>query len=177
MHLMKGYGYVDESTLDANYVITHAQHVINSINVQHNNNMCSCDSGYYEYQSQLQCLQCHYSCQTCDSQGPYNCLSCNYDLGRELNNSQCQCSSGFYQFYKICTPCFYTCVSCVNQFQDGCTSCLQSRQLQNCHCICKSVAQLMIEEFQNALIAIIHAKLVMGSIQTTVSHVMIILVM
>jgi hypothetical protein len=53
---------------------------------------------FYDDNSNLQCLACHYSCLTCSGPGDASCLSCTTDLTKNRISAplanKCNCGAG-----------------------------------------------------------------------------------
>lgn len=106
------------------------------------NGSCSCITGYYNFQTQVLCLPCIYSCLNCTNGN--TCTACNAGQHRSsVISSACPCDTGYYDdgVNGMCLPCFKTCYTCIGPTLTDCTKCdkaNQSRILnsQNSRCDC-----------------------------------------
>ncbi|CAD8189326.1 unnamed protein product [Paramecium pentaurelia] len=100
---------------------------------------CQCkDSHYFSDDTQLNCLECHFTCKTCNGIYDNNCLTC--DLShRQLVMFKCICPYGYYDVGQLqCSPCYYTCMTCFGPEEDNCITCAASnyREVRANKCLC-----------------------------------------
>ncbi|CAD8084764.1 unnamed protein product [Paramecium primaurelia] len=101
---------------------------------------CLCkDSHTYNDENQLECLECHFKCKTCNGINETNCLTCDLNY-RQLIISKCECPYGYYDVGLIeCQKCYYTCMTCFGSLIDNCITCSNSsnRIVKANKCVCK----------------------------------------
>ncbi|CAK55637.1 unnamed protein product (macronuclear) [Paramecium tetraurelia] len=101
---------------------------------------CFCkDSHYYSDQAQLECLECHFTCKTCNGIEKTNCLTCDLNY-RQLIISKCECPFGYYDVGELqCQKCYYACNTCFGSQIDNCITCSnQSNRIVKANqCVCK----------------------------------------
>lgn len=99
---------------------------------------CNCLSGFY--QKDGTCLECSYTCKTCDYAST-ECLECHgTGLGRTTVTPDCACEDGWYDDGEDdCKKCEYPCEHCVTT-STNCTKCVfeiegKRHAPPNCHCL------------------------------------------
>ncbi|CAD8043829.1 unnamed protein product [Paramecium primaurelia] len=101
---------------------------------------CQCkDSHYYSDESSLECLECHFTCKTCNGVKETNCLTCDLNY-RQLIISKCDCPYGYYDVGSLeCLQCYYTCNTCFGPQFDNCITCsIESNRIVRANqCLCK----------------------------------------
>ncbi|KAL4442386.1 hypothetical protein ABPG74_005727, partial [Tetrahymena malaccensis] len=80
----------------------------NGIQLVLNGNNCTCPQGYHD--DGTNCVQCHYTCNTCSGQYQNQCLTCNYSMIKQADNT-CKCAVGNYFLNGKCNPCSSICDS------------------------------------------------------------------
>ncbi|CAK80488.1 unnamed protein product (macronuclear) [Paramecium tetraurelia] len=102
---------------------------------------CLCkDSHYFSDKTELECLECHFTCKTCNGSQNNNCLTCNTTY-RQLAMFKCICPDGYYDIGLLqCSPCHYTCLTCFGPALDNCLTCASSnnREFKTNTCSCQN---------------------------------------
>ncbi|KAL4470078.1 hypothetical protein ABPG72_008737 [Tetrahymena utriculariae] len=95
-------------------------------------NNCDCKQGYVDVAGS--CVQCHFSCQTCNGILAANCLTCDINKGRTKNNTSgtCDCVDGTYDdnMNQLCVSCDWSCTTCSGTGID-CNTCDITRSIQD----------------------------------------------
>ncbi|EAR98213.2 surface protein with EGF domain and furin-like repeat protein, putative (macronuclear) [Tetrahymena thermophila SB210] len=91
-----------------------------------NTGNCQCLPGYFDDGTNVQCVQCNYTCYECDN--TIQCSSCDSSKNRNFNSfsSTCTCQSGYYDdgVNQSCQICPYNCKECQKQgAKIVCTDC------------------------------------------------------
>jgi hypothetical protein len=86
------------------------------LNATLENDDCSCDNGYWEFQG-----QCIAFDPLCDEFGLEGCTSCTEHAGDDPTN--CVCERGYYENRSICSACEKLCASCTGIGQ--CDTCVE----------------------------------------------------
>ncbi|CAD8075967.1 unnamed protein product [Paramecium primaurelia] len=85
---------------------------------------CNCSSSnLFDDGFSQECLQCDYTCQTCNGPLSSNCLTCDSTY-RQLDLSSCVCLNGYYDIGQLqCEKCHYSCHQCFDNTVEGCIAC------------------------------------------------------
>ncbi|CAD8069752.1 unnamed protein product [Paramecium sonneborni] len=77
----------------------------------------------FDFNGQIKCQNCHYSCGTCDGSEETDCLTCMENENRYQVGNTCVCKDGYFNAgMPICEKCGYKCKNC-KQKAFNCTSC------------------------------------------------------
>ncbi|CAD8173398.1 unnamed protein product [Paramecium pentaurelia] len=109
-------------------------------NIQGSEFECICSSSnFFDDGFSQECLQCDYTCQTCNGPLSSNCLTCDPTY-RQLDLSSCVCPTRYYDIGQLqCEKCHYSCHQCFDNTVEGCIACsleLNIRVLKGNICNC-----------------------------------------
>ncbi|CAD8192940.1 unnamed protein product [Paramecium pentaurelia] len=100
------------------------------------NKQCICKEGFYLDFFNINCVPCHYTCQSCDNQSCLRCLDTTLQL--EIGSSSCNCPIGYYYENTKCLQCQLQCSKCIDQ-SDKCLECADPNStLIEYQCICNT---------------------------------------
>lgn len=87
---------------------------------------CACIDGYYDDGSSADCIQCQYSCLTCND--GTSCLTCDSSKYRSFSSTTnlCKCMNRYYDdgtSTTLCSACDPTCLTCLGPLNTDCLGC------------------------------------------------------
>lgn len=96
---------------------------------------CICLDGYYKNITTFQCERCHFSCKTCLSSLPTECISCETTNNRVLTVNSCPCTAGYFESGSPpCVRCHSNCRSCFGPSEYNCSNCVGGYVLVGSYC-------------------------------------------
>ncbi|EAR86624.2 transmembrane protein, putative (macronuclear) [Tetrahymena thermophila SB210] len=97
-------------------------------------NTCDIQNGKF-IQNSLTCISCNSKCKTCSGPSESDCILCNGQLTRDINNQcvVCNVDNGFYidSINQRCLPCAQNCKKCTGPSIGECTQCAKDLYLSN----------------------------------------------
>ncbi|EAS03999.2 EGF-like domain protein (macronuclear) [Tetrahymena thermophila SB210] len=100
---------------------------------------CNCVANLFESTiNPIECVQCHYTCLTCQGGSNTQCMTCDPDMNRELSTApnpgpgQCNCKPNYQASSgtALCTNCDISCQTCSGPNYNQCLTCDSTRNLQ-----------------------------------------------
>ncbi|CAD8129739.1 unnamed protein product [Paramecium sonneborni] len=79
--------------------------------------------GTFDFNGQVKCQKCNYSCGSCDGSDATDCFTCIENENRYQVGNTCVCKDGYFNSgLPVCEKCGYKCKNC-KQKADNCISC------------------------------------------------------
>ncbi|KRX02881.1 WD40-repeat-containing domain [Pseudocohnilembus persalinus] len=130
--------YVDTTDYQCKWDGT-CYHLCTTCGSEKYHNCNSCIDGYFLYFNRV-CLDCDYTCLTCNGGLPQHCLTCD-EVNYTYNNGNCipiispTCSDGFFDNGGVCEACYGGCKICTSADQNSCQDCDYKYYLDGNQCL------------------------------------------